>query len=111
MSIIQYCALVSIALFAVVTWVFVVRYARNGVWKTYREGRTLMFMKVCLGIVTTIFFLFRFVFSSPDLIDVRSAIYTVLFLVMTWQMIQFNRYLFNSHTKASKNVMEDENNE
>ena len=94
MSFGAYCALIAIGLFAIVDWVFVFRYKRRP-WNSTREGKTIMFMKVCLGLVTTIFFVFRFFMNGPEWQNVRWATYTILFLSMTWLMVNLNRYLLN----------------
>lgn len=94
MSFGAYCALIAIALFAIVDWVFVFRYTRRP-WNSTREGKTIMFMKICLGLVTTIFFAFRFFLSGPEWYTLRWVTYTVLFLTMAWLMINLNRYLLN----------------
>jgi hypothetical protein len=85
-------ALAAIGLFTIVTWTFVIRYLRKP-WRSTREGRTLMFMKICLALIGTIIFVFRFILNGPEYFDFRAGIYTVLFLTMTWQMIMFNKYL------------------
>lgn len=86
-------ALVAIGLFTIVTWVFVFRYIKRKPWQVTREGKTLLFMKICLALLGTTLFLFRYVFDEAEWFDFRAFIWTLLFIGMTWQMINFNRYL------------------
>lgn len=95
-------AFVAIGLFTVVTWVFVARYTVRKPWRVTREGKTLLFMKVCLALFGTTLFLFRFVFDEPEWFGFRAFVWTVLFSVMTWQMVNFNRYLLKKENKDER---------
>ena len=93
MSVGAFSALVAIGLFTIVTWVFIVRYLLRKTWKVTREGRTLLFMKICLAVLCTVLFIFRFFLAGPEWFEFRAYVYAMLFLVMTYQMVKFNRYL------------------
>lgn len=98
-----YIALASIGIFTVVTWVFIVRYFLRP-WRSTPEGKTIMFMKVCLAIVGTLLFVFRFLLSDPEWADLRWITYSIVFLIMTWLMFRYNKHLL----KRKKNVRSTE---
>jgi hypothetical protein len=88
-----YCALVALAAFTVVTWVFIVRYFKLGSWKLTREGRNLLFMKISLGVLAATIFIFRFWIDEPEYYGFRAFVYSVIFAAMTYFMVKFNSYL------------------
>jgi len=107
MSIGAFSALVAIGLFTLVTWVFVIRYLHKGTWHLTREGKTLLFMKICLAVLCTTLFVFRYWFAGPEWFEYRAYFYTGLFLIMTWMMVRFNKYLVVQSDKEAKEAVNE----
>ena len=100
-------AFVSTGVFTVVTWVFVGRYVVRKPWRITREGRTLLFMKVCLGLFGLTLFVFRLLLAGPEWVNLRAFVWTMLFSLMTWQMFDFNRYLLRKAPEKEKEELQD----